>query len=352
MTQEAKNEVELTLGGQRFGGWEEVSIETSLETLSGSFSLSAAARGDGKDADFQFKAGEECRVSIDGETVITGWIDTVEPSFDGESHMITIGGRDKAADLIDCSAVHKPGSWTNTALETIAADLAKPFAIGVTAKASTAPAIKKFSLQQGETVHAAIERLLRFRGLIAVSTSDGNVEIITPASGAAARQLSSQAMLSAQARHDVSQRFSEYIVKGQSSGDDRTFGKSASQVKSQAKDPAVKRYRPLLVVAEDQATAANLKTRAEWEASTRAGKAQSAEITVRGWRDADGKLWARNSLLHVAHPWLFIEHAMLVTGVKLAKGAGGTVTTLSVSPPEAWTQQKVPEGREAGRVKS
>lgn len=346
-----KDELILSIGGRKYGGWKSIELVRSIDALSGGFTVTAAAKEDGSGADFQFRAGAEVVVSIDNEILITGYADQVSPQYDKDGHSIDISGRDRAGDLTDCSAVHKPGSWKNARIEDIAAELAKPFGITVTAKASTGDRLKKFALQQGETVQQALERMLRFRALLAVSTPDGNIEIIEPKQSGVDYRLNPARILKATGMHDVTGRYSQIIVKGQTSGDDETNGEAASKVRAEASDPAVSRYRPLLVIAEEQATTTALDKRAKWEASTRAGKSQGTTYLMQGWRNAAGDLYAPNRIIQVADKRLFIDSPMLVTGVTLSMGQGGKTATIECSPPEAWSQMAIPEEREASQVK-
>jgi prophage tail gpP-like protein len=348
---EERDKVTLSIGGEIYDGWTGVEIRRGLDTPVGSFTLSLAERAPGADRPFAFKAGAACEVRIGGETVITGWIDALNPSFSSDGHAISVSGRDKAADLVDCSAVHKPGSWRNTKLETIAAELAKPFGIKITAKASTAPPIKRFALQQGETVLEAIERLCRYRGLLAVSTVAGDIELVSPKAGEATERLAQgETILTAEGTHDVSERFSDYIIKGQSSGDDEASGKTVSQPKAESRDPAVKRHRPIIIIGEEQSDAGSLKKRASWEATVRAGRSQSATITVPGWRTPAGTLRDRGVTVEVAAPWLFMEGAMLVTEVGLMLDQDGTRTEFTVAPPEAFSQLAISEDADASAI--
>ncbi|CAN5449269.1 tail protein [soil metagenome] len=338
--------IELATGGRLYAGWTSVSVTRSLDALSGSFSLTLAAKGATADIDVQIRSGDRCEVRIGGATVINGWIDTVAPSIDANDHRITVSGRDRTADLADCSAIHKPGTWRKAKVEAIAAELAAPFGIKVTARVSTGNAIAKFALQQGETVQAAIERLLRFRGLLMVANADGDLEIITPDEGAPAGTLEYGVnILSASATHDVSGRFSSYLIKGQAAGDDTKHGKTVSQISGTATDAGVGRYRPLLVIAEEQGDAASLKVRAAWEAGVRAGKAVSAEIGALGWRvAAGGALWRPNMPVQVKCGAVQLpDEAMLVTAVTLTRDEGGTIATITVMPPGAWKQLAEPE---------
>lgn len=347
-----RDELILSIGGVDYGGWTDASVSVAIDTICGGFEFTLAEREPGKDRPFAFEAGAACMVKIGGETLISGWIDEITPSFDPEGHKIGISGRDRAGDLVDCSAIHNPGSWINTALETIAAELAKPFGINVTARASTAPKIKRFALQQGEGVFEAIERLCRYRGLLPISTPAGDVELIAidPSLPAVARIAQGVNIKSASAEHNVSERFSKYILKGQASGDDDANGRAVSGVKAEATDPAIKRHRPLLIIGEEQSTIGGLEKRARWEATTRAGKGQSASVTIPGWRAPGGTLWARGTMVDLFAPWLLIDSKMLVVEVTHSIAEDSRSTELRLSPPEAFSQLPVSEDAEASRV--
>jgi prophage tail gpP-like protein len=344
--------VTLAIDGQRYEGWKAVRITRAIDTLSGDFSLQLTDR-ERQGADrLKLRAGSACEVQVDGETLITGFIDRVIASIDGGSHSLSIDGRDKSADLIDCSAVPKFSSWVNVPLETIASQIAAPFGITITARASTKPAIRRFALQQGESVFAAIDRLCRYRGLLAVSTADGMIELVTPMQGTASMRIEEgENALALSITHDVSERFSEYLLKGQSSGDDMLSGKAAAGPSGKASDPGVKRYRPLLLIGEEQSDADGLARRAKWEATTRAARAQEASVTVQGWRMANGALWNRNVIAQLVAPSLYVDAPMLVTSATLERSDRGTVTSLLMSPPEAYSQLAIPEQADASSVK-
>lgn len=343
--------VTLTIGGERHDGWTSVDVTRSIDTMCSSFRLDLTTHWADRPTPFKLEAGAACSVQVAGETLITGYIDTVSPRIDEQTRGISLAGRDRTADLIDCSAIASPGSWRDTSIEAIASQLAKPFGVTVVAKAPTGPKLRRFAIQQGETVQAAIERLCRFAGLLAVSTSTGSLALIVPSAAAPVVTLKEGGnILAASADHDVSGRFSRYVVKGQSAGDDHANGKTVSQPRGEAFDPAVRRYRPLLVIAEEQTTLANAGMRARWEATSRAGRAQSAIVTVQGWRNDAGGLFAPNTIATVDSPSLFMAGRMLIQAVSLRLDDRGTVAELTVTPPEAWSQLAVPEVAKASRV--
>lgn len=345
--------ITLEVGNKRFEGWTEMSISRGIDAIAGSFELSVTDREPGKPDLWTIRAGEACRVLLGGDVVINGWIDSVAPSFSTDMHSIRVTGRDRAADLVDCSAVHKPGSWSGRKLEQIAADLVKPFGLTVTARTSTGAAFKTFALQQGESVWEAIGRLCKFRGLLMQATADGNVEIITPGTRRAPFKLvQGENILSGEAAHDVRDRFSQYILKGQSAGDDDANGKTTSQARAESADPAVKRYRPLLVVADEQADTASLKKRAGWEATVRAGRSQTVTLTAQGWRDPAGAIWSPDLVVPVTSSWLGIDGDLLLASLQYTLSAEeGSKTALTLMPREAFSLIPIPEKADASQVK-
>ncbi|MFO6448904.1 phage baseplate assembly protein [Erythrobacter sp. NE805] len=337
--------VELQLGGIAYSGWTTVEIERGIDQMTGTFSLRLAAKERTGAEDWPIRQGAECRVVLASVPLITGYIDSLTRFVGPDERGIDVRGRDRTADLVDCSAIHKPGSWRNRKLEQIAAELVKPFGIPIEIAGETGAAFSKFALQQGETVFAAIERMCRYRGLVAWSAGDGVLRIGNPDSNASIGRLAEgDNVISANLTSTTSDRFSDYIVKGQAAGSDQRNGASVAQVKGEAKDAAVARYRPLLIIGEEQSDPASLKKRAQWEAAVRSGRSQQAQITVPGWLNAEGKPFAHGMRATCDVPSAGLSGSLLIERLRFSRDAeGGTVTTFELVPPEAWTQLAEPE---------
>jgi hypothetical protein len=168
--------------------------------------------------------------------------------------------------------------------------------------------------------------------LLPVSSADGNILLMRPQIGGGAIRIEQGRDIEAfAARHDVSERFSEYLLKGQAAGDDEHNGRAVAHAKGEAKDPGVKRYRPLMIVAEDQGSNASLKERAEWEAKVRAAKAQGIDVTLSGWRRPDGGLWSRGATIDLLAPSAFITSQLIIANVNYQIADGGSTTVLSLA---------------------
>lgn len=341
---DTKDTFALIVAGRKWTAWEEISVERSLDTLTGQFDLTLARREETNKPPVPFDAGAAVQVELNGVVVITGFIDSIKPSIDSESISLQLSGRDKAADLVDCSAMNKPGSWANADPKTIITDLAQPYGISVQFDGDMGKPLRKFALQPQESPFAAMERIARFRGFILYSLPDGTVAVGAPDAGVAiAHLIEGENILAASAQHAVNERFAEYIVKGQQAGNDTTNGRAASNQQASAKDPAITRPRTLIIVAEDQASKADLQKRADWEANVRAARAQSFDVTVKGWRpDAGTAVWPINRAAKLTAPSLRVDAELLITATKFTRNESGTTTTLTLQRRDAWTPEPLP----------
>ena len=338
-----RHDVALVLGGKAYLGWTSVMIDRGIDSLVGSFTLELASKEKTGAEDWPVAPGDPCEIVLGGKAIITGYVDAVTRGIEAENRSLRVSGRDKACDLVDCSALNKPGSWRNVALDKIARELAAPFGVKLTFTGDAGKPLARFALQQGETAWAAIERLARYRGLIAFSDGLGGVIIGNPDSGKRAGQIrEGENLLSGEAEFDHSQRFSQYVIKGQASGSDQRHGKAVAQVKGEQADASVTRYRPLLIIGEEQSDQASLHKRAEWEATVRAGRAERLTAHVPGWFGGDGSangpVWEPGARAAIDAPSLKLSGDRLIERVQLLRDNDGTRSEIMLVPPSAWAQ--------------
>lgn len=330
-------DVLLEIGGRSYGGWKTVEIVRSIETIAGAFTLGVSERWAGQQAVAAITPGDACRLSIDDETVITGFVDDVEPEYDAENHLVTVRGRDAAGDLVDSSVLRDGVQFPAGPVLAMIAELCRPFGIDVSATVPV-PSLLGFTLQYGETVFEAIDRLSALAGVL--PTSDGQGGLVLTNAGAAgvrgALRLGDN-IKKARGHYSFKDRFSLYIVSGQTPGGDNTDPNTATFGTGKATDPGTPRYRPLIIMPPmPEASPALFQRRAEWEATVRLGRAWRATITVNGWRDAAGALWLPNTLAQVDDDFLAVHDTLLISGVKLTIGEDGVLAELTVTRREAF----------------
>lgn len=343
--------LELLVGGARYSGWTGMRVTRGMERAAADFSLTLSERWPERREPWRIVPGEACRILIDGETVITGYTDSFEVALDAGSHTVSVAGRSKTADLIDCSADIPGGQFRGFTPAEIAASLAAPFGVEVRSEIEPEP-VGEAQIQQGDTPFEILERLSRLQGFLVGDTPEGHLRLYRIGTDRADEALREGAnLLTARIRLDHSQVHSEYRIKGQQpwrpglGPEDLTAASAAVIVEGEA------RYRPLMIVAEAQADPAWCRRRAHWEAQRRAARALGVDVTVQGWRQASGALWRENMMVSVTSPALGLDGELVISEVEYAYSEAGEIAALHLTHPEAFEPEpaKAKTGRRRGK---
>ncbi len=337
------NTVTLRTDGRLFTGWTSVSVTRSIESVAGYFELGVNVPP-GTDLS-GLAPGKKFTLEIEGQIVCTGYIDSRRRQMTADSMKITVAGRDKTADLIDCAAVYSGGQWKNRTLEQIARDLCAPYGVTVrqelTDKESTAP-FPSFTLDHSETVYEALVRASRARGVLMTSNAAGELVFSRAASTATDELVLGENLLTLDFEEDFRDRFSEYTVKGYArangaEGDD-IDAKSIVSRKGTATDSDVTRYRPMIIIADSKITAKDAQARALREQRRRLAKSITFEADIDGWTRKDGQLWMPNLLVTIdASKYAIKTTELLVSKVTLTlNDQDGLKTRVSLAPREGF----------------
>lgn len=325
--------VELRVGGASFEGWEEFSLRRSLEAVAGRFELKVSDR-----RAFPISRGDQVEVAIDGEVAITGHVDRLRKSL-GKAQ-VTVEGRDRTADLVDCSVAVAPLEFQDEGLSAIAAKLCDPFGIVVVLDALEGETFPRFAVQPGESVHEAIERACRMRGLLATTDGLGRLVLTRPVGKPAGVALVEGMNLEdAVLDLDDSARFRHYSVLPQDQARDGVDPLQLEEPEGVAEDLGAREGRVLVVLAEGAASPEACQTRARWEASSRLARAARLTARVQGFHvQPRGLLWRPGLTVPVSCPSLRIESTWIVAEVSMSqtKGSGGSGCDLTLCPERAY----------------
>jgi prophage tail gpP-like protein len=331
--------VALRVNGKEYDGWKSARVTRGIETVSGSFELEVSDRWKDQDQPWSIFEEDECTVLIDGVPVITGYVDRRSLSLGPEEHTLRVEGRDKTGDLVDCSAMLQQWEFKNINVLTLAKKVAEPYGINVSVQAGVIPRpVKKLSIDPGDSSFEVIEKACRLAALLPVSDGAGGL-LLTRAglSRTSTALVQGENILQASAEFDATGKHRTYAVLGQHQGSEDFFGPSTTELKGFAEDLTVRRAaRTLLIRPEGNVTAEQAKTRAQWEATVRRARGDTASITVQGWTQASGTLWPVNALVSVRAPFLGIDGDALIVQATYSIGEGGTTTTLSLKPPDSF----------------
>lgn len=329
----------LKLNGADYGGWLEQRASRSIEHVCGTFDLSMTDRWAIEKVRRELHPGDECQILLDGESVLNGYIDVMEPSYSATSHVLRVSGRDRTCDLVDCSAEVDAYEFMGVDLETIARFLCEKFEIGLRVETATGEPFRKFVVHPGETAFQVIERAAKQRGVLCTTDGAGDLVLCSRGTGTGDDLVEGGNILAARAPQDWRNRYSIYRVNGQMpaflDGLDEPFEGQYGE----AIDRNIHRYRPLTINCECYADAGGARARAEYECCCRAGKANRHYITVPGWRQSSDALWTPNLLVTVRSPMIDADGVnMIVAGVSWMVGSGGEVTNLELARPDAFLE--------------
>ncbi|WP_105895015.1 phage baseplate assembly protein [Haemophilus influenzae] len=132
---------------------------------------------------------------------------------------------------------------------------------------------------------------------------------------------------------------------------------SASGLKVEVIDPYITRYRPMVIIADDNMTGTSGYQRAMWELKRNKAEAQKSTATVQGWQKPDGSLWLPNEIVWLTAPELgFERQARLIVEVVFTLDENGTRSQLTLMHRDAFDEpdeslDKVQKGKKSKKSK-
>lgn len=335
------DEIELLVGGQRFGGWKRISVSRSIETLANEFELSVTDTWAIGGQPWPMREGDECTVLLDGKPLVTGYVDDRDLSFAKDSRAITVKGRDKTGQLVDNSCDLRSWQFQRIPLLSLIEKICAPFGVRVVpdpevlASLPAAPQ-EALSLDIGDTGFEAIDRICKFAGVLPVADGLGNLRLMKPGSiPARVALVQGQNVLGGTAVFSGAERFYTYKVLGQSWNPDTDEG---TRVVGVATDPGVaRRERVLVLQAEGPVSQKQAEARAKWEASTRAARGDTVSVTVQGW-SSTGYVWTPGHSVVTTLPALGVSGTMMIVGAAMKLEKGKT-TEIQLARPDAFAPE-------------
>lgn len=336
--------VGLRVNGVEYRGWKRVRITRGIETCANSFELEVSNRPD----DIPINEEDECTVIVGSTTLITGYVDRISLSLGPEEHSISFSGRDRTADLVDCSAVLDRWEFVGVSAVELARKVAAPFGISVTLQPGLVlpKAPPRITVDPGESAFEVIERCCRLAALLPVADGRGGLLLTRAGTARATTELvQGQNVKGGSSTFDATGRFRKFKVLSQHKGSDDFYGPEAASIVATAEDLGVTRTKRVLIVRpEANTTPEHARKRAEWEATVRAARGQSASVAVQGWTQGDGTLWPVNAIVRVRLPAIRVDADVLITqAVHTLDDSSGTVTELTLRRSDAFTPQPVLE---------
>lgn len=297
-------ELQLESAGKRYKGWENITITKSMDSIADTFSMEIFTDGDKVIIDDD----KPLKIIVDGKTFFTGYLDDPILSITEVKKPLSINGRSKAGDLIDCNILDNK-QYNKQNIKQIISDLIKSFNITVSTTLTLTP-LDVFDTQVGETYFNAINRLCKQTNTLPISDNNGNIEIVKNQNNKTDIVLRDSDFKSLTFPRSLSNRFSEYVYKKEGIVTDVTDGKVT--------DDSVGRFRPFVGInTEDK----DNKDLAQWKKNNNKAKEVQLNGVIVGW---DLEI---NTIVEIDTE--FVKNSFLIKDIVYSKGNNGTISSVT-----------------------
>lgn len=307
-------------------GWEDVSIKRSLDSLCGSFTLSIFD----DPPEFTPDKNDNIKVLIDDNLLITGYLDERQIEISSNSYSLSISGRDKTADLVDCGIENPPFVFTNQTIGQVATKLCQPFSIKVD-KSYDTRVFKSMTYEIGQSIFSFLYEYSQKNGCLLTSNEKGDFKILNPSFTQNIGKIKEgygTLKLNRSEKFDI--RFSKYIVKGKSLYD---------TAKATESDSSVKRYRPLILNPDKPLTTEACKEYAKYEKMMRLTK-NEINLTLDDWYSSKDILYSPGKLINLESSTLRVDDEFLIKSVEFVLSNSEYSTNLVLVNKNAYNLDK------------
>jgi prophage tail gpP-like protein len=349
------DDVSIIVGGKTIAGWTRVRLTRGIERLPADFHIELTEYYSGDNSTVVIAPGSPCQIFLGPDVVLTGYVDEYSPSISGKSHRVSLYGRSKSEDLVDCGAEYPNAQiLSQTVLQIVQAFATVPYGIPVYQEViadANKNTIPQTVFVYTETAVEVIERVCRYAKLLFYDQPDGSIILTTASSKKTACGFSEGFNIEEAHARFTMNRYSKYLCEFSSTvafsdnlQENSGQNNSANQL-AEVDDTTVQRNRKKYIILEsgDYSPFPVTQARALWEKNRRLGKAWEVVIKTDSWRDSAGKLWQPNTLVDLNIPSLkIVNQTWLISEVTYSRDEdNGTSATLVMNPPGAFIPEPI-----------
>lgn len=340
----------LEVGGIVYAHFLSAKVEVDMKAIARKFEFAAATEGVG---DIPFRKGQACRVLVDDEPILTGWIEKIEVYADGDAMAYKVAGRDRLADLVDSNleGVGEVGSTVAGAARAVLRSLgldAQVIDRSGSGGRSFDAAREAAAVDSIETAAEFLWGIAARRQILLASDGDGNLVLWNGEAAPIDTRLIHRRdgignnLHAAHFSTDDSKRFGVYRVSAQANVSALSFfdvvmgAAEIASISAEHVDPAVRSSRRRIVASEASYTPGDAKARARWEANLDRAEGTSYTVEVSRYRDDAGALWALNTAPLVEDEFAGINARMLISGLIFEATEDGPKVTITLTLLDAY----------------
>jgi prophage tail gpP-like protein len=338
-------DVLIEINGVAYDGFIDLAVSREFTRVANQFVFTIAPN-----PNFPVLVNNTCKITINGQTIINGYVEIKSTMYNSTTHTITIEGRDKTCDLVDSSAGPNISFNPGLTLPEIIENCLKQLGITdikIFSNVTVTPFDRSTEIGAdiGVTMFDFLEKLCRVKQVI--MTTDGNGNILldraskTPISTYLLNEEGSELnnILNASARYDYSKLFNTYngICSSNPNGA-LSVVQTPEEMSNNPIKPAVnkdiRKSRQYYFIPEAIATVEDVNLRVQWKRDTDKAQALVYACTIDGIiAREDGILWAPNLLVNVVDIFAGVNGQFLITSVvhHISRDGGATTDLVMVS---------------------
>lgn len=340
----------LEVNGVEYEDFTSASVTCQLDALAGSFSFEAVST---KKQPLPIRQGDACKITVDGNRILTGFIEQVDVDYDVTSHSIRLAGRSKTADIIDSTIFSleiKAPISLKAVIKKVIEHIGAPISVfdNVGNLKDFNAAEDSLSPEIGQNAFEFIEELARKRQVLLTTNGFGNIVITN--SGTDISPINLQNIIgndnnnieSASVSYDDVARFSKYKVESQLNPVTANVAGQTStdalvnQPSDDIIDEKIRTSRQLLIQAESSSSVDQATLRCKWEANLRKTRSIVYSVTLPQF-SYSGKLWRVNQLASIIDEFAGINSTMLVTMITYVLDSSGSNAIIAFVEKDAYT---------------
>lgn len=343
--------IQLEVNETLFENFTEIKAKRSMRAACGQFSIAASTRTQAF-SDFPIKRGNRCRIIVDGQVWLTGFIERISPSYDSETLDVTMSGRDVTGDVVDSTVIPEISiNGPISLLDLVTTSLRQ---MGITNNViNLVSDLELFSAREiiapdiGTGLYDFLEAYCRKRGVLLLTDNDGNLMITRSTTTLSDISLQNKVgeennIVSASASFDDTGRYNRYLVLSQINLATLTYDgesvENASGRSAQTFDDAIRSARTKCLIAENPSTIPECQERAIWEANVSRSRSIQYSCKVDG-HSYNGQAFDYNKLITIDDDYVGVQGEMLIEEVELVSSDQGNTATLTMVTADAYQLQ-------------
>lgn len=330
------NKIYLEVAGIKYEGFTDIAVNSAMENFCSSFSFSTTVKETalGRIVN-DIKLGQQAKVYIDNNLLITGFIEDLDKEVSPNSHSKTASGRDIGGDIIDSDIKQKSYNQRNFELLCNLVLKDNGFTIKVINKVGLLKLEAKETIktEQGQSIFNFLDKYAKKLQVLLKMDNKGNLTIIREDDSVVKNMLinnytSDTNILSSRLKLTTVDRFN--VIEVYSQGNNKTHTKTGISQKGSAIDSQIRKTRRKILTMDTASESKSLKALAEWNINVRRAKGSRYTCKTIGFYSSNNTLWQPNTLVDIVDYDMEVQGTFLIQGVEFSQSLQGSFTTLDI----------------------